>query len=62
MTQIDPKRDILTRKSLSVVGNVLIPPKAVDRVMQHWDGEEMTVEELKERLEPLMGDMKPQEL
>ncbi|CAD6585891.1 MAG: hypothetical protein ASARMPREDX12_003698 [Alectoria sarmentosa] len=47
---------------IHVVGNVLIPPKAVDRVMQHWDGEEMTVEELKERLEPLMGDMKPQEL
>ncbi|KAL9136075.1 MAG: hypothetical protein Q9175_002713 [Cornicularia normoerica] len=36
---------------IHVVSNVLIPPKAVDRAVQHWDGEEMTVEELKERLE-----------
>lgn len=47
---------------IHVVSNVLIPPKAVDRAVQHWDGEEMTVEELKERLEPWMGNDKPQEL
>lgn len=41
---------------IHVVSNVLIPPKAVDRGVQHWDGEEMSVEELKERLEPLVGD------
>ncbi|KAF6219589.1 hypothetical protein HO133_004058 [Letharia lupina] len=47
---------------IHVVSNVLVPPKAVDRGVQHWDGGEMTVEELKERLEPLMGNEKPQEL
>ena len=47
---------------IHVVSNVLIPPKAVDRGVQHWDGGEMTVEELKERLEPLMDNEKPQEL
>lgn len=45
-----------------VVSNVLIPPKAVDRGVQHWGGEEMTVEELKERLEPWVGNEKLQEL
>ncbi len=44
------------------MSNVLIPPKAVDRAVQHWDGEEMTVEELKERLEPLIGNEETQEL
>lgn len=44
------------------MSNVLIPPKSVDRAVQHWDGEEMTVEELKERLEPMMGNEKTQEL
>ena len=47
---------------IHVVSNVLIPPKAVDRAVQQWDGEEMTVEELKERLEPLMGNEETQEL
>ena len=44
------------------MNNVLVPPKSVDRAVQHWDGEEMTVEELKERLTPLMENEKPQEL
>lgn len=47
---------------IHVVSNVLIPPKSVDRAVQHWDGGEMTVEELKERLEPLMGNQELQEL
>ncbi|CAF9911340.1 hypothetical protein IMSHALPRED_010000 [Imshaugia aleurites] len=47
---------------IQVVSNVLIPPKAVDRAVQHWEGEEMSVEELKERLDPLMGNEQPQEL
>ena len=47
---------------IHVVSNVLVPPKSVDRAVQHWDGEEMTIEDLKERLEPLMGNKKPQEL
>ena len=44
------------------MNNVLVPPKAIDRAVQHWDGGEMTIEELKERLEPLMANEKPQEL
>ena len=47
---------------IHVVSNVLIPPKAVDRGVQHWAGEEMTVEELKERLDALLNDEQPQEL
>ena len=47
---------------IHVVSNVLIPPKAVDRGVQQWDGEEMTVEEFKERLELLVGNEKLQEL
>ncbi len=47
---------------IHVVSNVLIPPKAVDRGVQHWDGGEMTVEEFKERLEPLINNEEPQEL
>ena len=44
------------------MSNVLIPPKAVDRGVQHWAGEEMTVAELKERLDPLLDNETPQEL
>lgn len=35
------------------MSNVLIPPKPVDRGLQQWDGEELSVDELKDRLEPL---------
>lgn len=42
---------------IHVVSNVLIPPKAVDRGVQHWGGEEMTVEDLKERLQPLVKNI-----
>lgn len=38
---------------IHVVSNVLIPPKPVDRGLQQWDGEELSVDELKDRLEPL---------
>ena len=34
---------------IQVVSNVLIPPKDIDRF---WTGEELTEEDLKERLEP----------
>ncbi len=37
---------------IQVVSNVLIPPKAIDRGLLQWEGEELTVEDLKERLEP----------
>lgn len=39
---------------IHVVSNVLIPPKPVDRGLQQWEGEEMSLEEFKERLEPLV--------
>lgn len=34
--------------------SVLIPPKPVGGILQEWQGEELTVEELKERLEPFV--------
>lgn len=40
---------------IQVVSDVLIPPKAIDRGLQHWNGEELSVEDLKQRLEPLVA-------
>lgn len=40
---------------IHVVSNVLIPPKKVGGMMQQWEGEELTVDDLKERLESLGG-------
>lgn len=37
---------------IQVVSDVLIPPKRIDRMEQHWQGEDLAVEDLKERLEP----------
>lgn len=37
---------------IQVVSNVLIPPKAVGGVKTHWRGEELDLEDFKERLEP----------
>ncbi|KAL9044468.1 MAG: hypothetical protein Q9214_002397 [Letrouitia sp. 1 TL-2023] len=43
---------------IQVVSDVLIPPKKIDRMEQHWQGEELAVEDLKERLEPyIKNDM-----
>ncbi|MCJ1250773.1 hypothetical protein MMC30_008001 [Trapelia coarctata] len=39
---------------IHVVGNVLIPPKKVGGVMQQWKGEELSEEDLTERLEPFV--------
>ena len=39
---------------IHVVSNVLIPPKEVAGVTTHWAGEELEVEDLKERLMPYM--------
>ena len=36
-----------------VVSNVLIPPKSVSGEMVQYTGEELTVEDLKARLEPV---------
>lgn len=40
---------------IHVVSTVLIPPKPVGGILQEWQGEELTVEEFKERLEPYVG-------
>ena len=37
---------------IHVVSNVLIPPKSIGGMKQEWHGEEMSEEELKERLDP----------
>ncbi|KAL8811021.1 MAG: hypothetical protein Q9200_002138 [Gallowayella weberi] len=42
---------------IQVVSDVLIPPKRIDRMDQHYHGEELTVENLKERLEPLVENV-----
>lgn len=39
---------------IQVLGNVLIPPKQIAGVEQQWQGEEMSVEDLTERLEPFV--------
>jgi len=41
---------------IQVISNVLIPPKTVDGKSVFWEGEELSVEELKERLEPLVDE------
>lgn len=39
---------------IQVVNNVLIPPKSIGGAQQQWQGEELSEEELKERLEPFV--------
>ncbi|MCJ1476094.1 hypothetical protein MMC13_004759 [Lambiella insularis] len=39
---------------IHVVPNVLIPPKKIGGVMQQWEGEELSEEDLQERLEPFV--------
>lgn len=41
---------------IQVVRDVLIPPKKLGgSEVEHWDGSELSVEELKERLEPIVA-------
>ena len=47
---------------IQVVDSVLIPPKAIDRGLQEWEGEELSVDDLKERLGPLLADDAAEEL
>ena len=47
---------------IQVVDSVLIPPKAVDRGLQEWAGEELSVDDLKERLGPFVADEDSEEL
>jgi len=42
---------------IQVVSNVLIPPKTAGGEQVFWKGEELTVEDLKERLQPLVENM-----
>lgn len=39
---------------IQVVNNVLIPPKKLGETQQLWQGEELSEEDLKERLEPFV--------
>ena len=39
---------------LHVLNSVLIPPKQLGGELQMWNGEDLTVEDLKERLDPLV--------
>ncbi|MCJ1416398.1 hypothetical protein MMC32_002733 [Xylographa parallela] len=39
---------------IHVLSSVLIPPKKIGSVMQQWDGEELSEEDLMERLEPFV--------
>ncbi|MCJ1387393.1 hypothetical protein MMC18_000236 [Xylographa bjoerkii] len=39
---------------IHVISSVLIPPKQMGGVMQQWDGEELSEEDLMERLEPFV--------
>ena len=42
---------------IHVVSNVLIPPKEVAGVTQQWKGEELEIDELKERLLPYTDNL-----
>lgn len=41
---------------IQIVGDVLIPPKKLGGEQSYWKGEEMSVDEFKERLEPFVAD------
>jgi hypothetical protein len=39
---------------IHVVNSVIIPPKRLGGELQHWQGEDLTIEDLTERLEPFV--------
>lgn len=55
--RVDIQDGIAADGVIQVVSDVLIPPKRIDRMDQHWQGEEMTVEDLKDRLEPFIENV-----
>ncbi|KAL8655082.1 MAG: hypothetical protein Q9210_001103 [Variospora velana] len=55
--RVDIQDGIAADGVIQVVSDVLIPPKRIDRMVQHWQGEVLTVEDLKERLEPLIENV-----
>ena len=42
---------------IHVVGNVLIPPKTVSKVERQWEGEDLSEEDLIERLQPFVDKL-----
>ncbi|KAL8908526.1 MAG: hypothetical protein Q9207_000736 [Kuettlingeria erythrocarpa] len=55
--RVDIQDGIAADGVIQVVSDVLIPPKRIDRMVQHWQGEDLTVEDLKERLEPFLENV-----
>ena len=53
-TQVVIEDGIARDGVIQVVGSVIIPPKKIDGVVEHWQGQELTAEELIERLEPFV--------
>ncbi|KAI4244315.1 MAG: hypothetical protein L6R40_003041 [Gallowayella cf. fulva] len=56
-SQVTVEDGIAADGVIQVVSDVLIPPKRIDRMEQHYHGEELTVEDLKERLEPMLENV-----
>ncbi|KAL9602019.1 MAG: hypothetical protein Q9219_002127 [cf. Caloplaca sp. 3 TL-2023] len=55
--RVDIEDGIAADGVIQVVSDVLIPPKRIDRMEQHYRGETLTVEDLKERLEPFVENV-----
>ncbi|KAL8835851.1 MAG: hypothetical protein Q9170_003145 [Blastenia crenularia] len=55
--RVDIQDGIAADGVIQVVSDVLIPPKKIDRMEYHWQGDDLTVEDLKERLEPMIEDV-----
>ncbi|KAI4176885.1 MAG: hypothetical protein LQ343_000742 [Gyalolechia ehrenbergii] len=55
--RVDIEDGIAADGVIQVVSDVLIPPKRIDRMEKHCQHEELTVEELKDRLEPFIDDV-----
>lgn len=53
-TQVVIEDGIAKDGVIQVVGSVLIPPKRINGVEEMWRGQELTEEDLVERLEPFV--------
>lgn len=53
-TQVTIEDGIAKDGVIQVVSSVLIPPKHINGVEEQWQGQELTEEELIERLEPFV--------
>lgn len=54
-TQVSIQDGVARDGVIQVVSNVIIPPKHLGGLEQQWTGEELTEEDLKERLEPFVN-------